>query len=176
MEDLLLRVLTVSAACSAVLLPLLLLARRIRHRYAAPTLYVLFLLLALRLVLPVQLSRSAPAVTVEVPSYSISAPVQRPAPVQSQVSTLPQQPAGQTSLTPVEPLPQQTQTAPETEPVTIRWPFSGWRARGSFWRSTAFPTCWPGGGCSASPCPLPRNRRTSAPPSGRNCTSGGPWG
>ena len=120
MEDLLLRVLTVSAACSAVLLPLLLLARRIRHRYAAPTLYVLFLLLALRLVLPVQLSRSAPAVTVEVPSYSISAPVQRPAPVQSQVSTLPQQPAGQTSLTPVEPLPQQTQTAPETEPVTIR--------------------------------------------------------
>ena len=120
MEDLLLRVLTVSAACSAVLLPLLLLARRIRHRYAAPTLYVLFLLLALRLVLPVQLSRSAPAVTVEVPSYSISAPVQRPAPVQSQVSTLPQQPAGQTALTPVEPLPQQTQTAPETEPVTIR--------------------------------------------------------
>ena len=47
MEDLLLRVLTLSAACSAVLLPLLLLARRIRHRYAARTLYVLFLLLAL---------------------------------------------------------------------------------------------------------------------------------
>ena len=38
MEDLLLRTLTLSAACSAVLLPLLLLARRIRHRYAARTL------------------------------------------------------------------------------------------------------------------------------------------
>lgn len=119
MEDLLLRVLTLSAACSAVLLPLLLLARRIRHRYAARTLYVLFLLLALRLVLPVQLSWFAPAVTVEVPSYSISAPVQRPAPVQNM--TPPEQnPSGQASQSPAQSLPQQVQTAPEPEPVTIR--------------------------------------------------------
>ena len=119
MEDLLLRVLTLSAACSAVLLPLLLLARRIRHRYAARTLYVLFLLLALRLVLPVQLNWSAPAVTVEVPSYSISAPVQRPAPVQNMTPTG-QNPSGQTVQTPAQSLPQQVQTAPEPEPVTIR--------------------------------------------------------
>lgn len=119
MEDLLLRVLTLSAACSAVLLPLLLLARRIRHRYAARTLYVLFLLLALRLVLPVQLNWSAPAVTVEVPSYSISTPVQRPAPVQNMTPTG-QNPSGQTVQTPAQSLPQQVQTAPEAEPVTIR--------------------------------------------------------
>ena len=119
MEDLLLRVITLSAACSAVLLPLLLLARRIRHRYAARTLYVLFLLLALRLVLPVQLNWSAPAVTVEVPSYSISAPVQRPAPVQNMTPTG-QNPSGQTVQTPAQSLPQQVQTAPEPEPVTIR--------------------------------------------------------
>lgn len=119
MEDLLLRTLTLSAACSAVLLPLLLLARRIRHRYAARTLYVLFLLLALWLVLPVQLSWSAPAVTVEVPTYSISAPVQRPAPVQNMTPTE-QNPSGQTVQTPAQSLPQQVQTAPEAEPVTIR--------------------------------------------------------
>ena len=119
MEDLLLRVLTLSAACSAALLPLLLLARRIRHRYAARTLYVLFLLLALRLVLPVQLSWSAPAVTVEVPSYSISAPVQRPAPVQNMTPTEQNQ-SGQTVQTPAQSLPQQVQTAPEAEPVIIR--------------------------------------------------------
>ena len=119
MEDLLLRVLTLSAACSAVLLPLLLLARRIRHRYAARTLYVLFLLLALRLVLPVQLSWFAPAVTVEVPSYSISAPVQRPAPVQNMTPTGQNQ-SGQTVQTPAQSQPQQVQTAPEPEPVTIR--------------------------------------------------------
>ena len=119
MEDLLLRTLTLSAACSAVLLPLLFLARRIRHRYAARTLYVLFLLLALRLVLPVQLSWSAPAVTVEVPTYSISAPVQRPAPVQNTTPTGQNQ-SGQTVQTPAQSLPQQVQTAPEPEPVTIR--------------------------------------------------------
>lgn len=119
MEDLLLRTLTLSAACSAVLLPLLLLARRIRHRYAARTLYVLFLLLALRLVLPVQLSWSAPAVTVEVPTYSISAPVQRPAPAQN-MTPAEQNPSGQTNQSPAQSLPQQVQTAPEAEPVTIR--------------------------------------------------------
>ncbi|WP_294548210.1 M56 family metallopeptidase [uncultured Pseudoflavonifractor sp.] len=119
MEDLLLRMLTLSAACSAVLLPLLLLARRIRHRYAARTLYVLFLLLALRLVLPVQLSWSVPAVTVEVPTYSISAPVQRPARVQNMTPTG-QTASGQTAQTPAQSLPQQVQTAPESAPVTIR--------------------------------------------------------
>ena len=49
-----LRVLTVSAGCSAVLAPLLLCSRRLREKIAARSFYVLFLLLALRLLLPVE--------------------------------------------------------------------------------------------------------------------------
>ena len=52
MEALFLRAVTLSLGCSAVLLPLLLLSRRIHHRYAARTCYVLWLLLAFRLLLP----------------------------------------------------------------------------------------------------------------------------
>lgn len=48
--------LTLSLTGSAVLLPLLLLAPRLRGRYAAGTLSVLWLVLALRMALPVPLS------------------------------------------------------------------------------------------------------------------------
>ena len=53
MESLFVRVLTLSLTGSAVLLPLLLLAPRLRGRYAAGTLSVLWLVLALRMALPV---------------------------------------------------------------------------------------------------------------------------
>ena len=78
MEALFLRAVTLSLGCSAVLLPLLLLSRRIHHRYAARTCYVLWLLLAFRLLLPVQFNLPEPVVTVEAPSYVV--PIQRPAP------------------------------------------------------------------------------------------------
>lgn len=52
MESLFVRVLTLSLTGSAVLLPLLLLAPRLRGRYAAGTLSVLWLVLALRMALP----------------------------------------------------------------------------------------------------------------------------
>ena len=51
MENLFLRVLTLSLTVSLVLLPLLALAPRLHHRYAGRTFYVLWLVLALRLVL-----------------------------------------------------------------------------------------------------------------------------
>lgn len=83
MQALFLRVAALSLGCSAVLLPLLLLSRRIHHRYAARTGYFLWLLLALRLIVPFQLSLPRPVVTVEAPNYE--APIQRPAPpVQAQ--------------------------------------------------------------------------------------------
>ena len=60
MESLFVRVLTLSLTGSAVLLPLLLLAPRLRGRYAAGTLSVLWLVLALRMALPVPLSLPFP--------------------------------------------------------------------------------------------------------------------
>ena len=66
MESLFVRVLTLSLTGSAVLLPLLLLAPRLRGRYAAGTLSVLWLVLALRMALPVPLSLPWTAVTVDV--------------------------------------------------------------------------------------------------------------
>ena len=77
LEAIVLRVGMVSLTCSAVLLPLLLLARRLRSRYAARTCYFLWLLLALRLALPVQITLPIPAVAVEVPSYAITLPGDR---------------------------------------------------------------------------------------------------
>ena len=81
MEGLFLRVLTLSLTASLVLLPLLALAPRLRRRYAGRTFYVLWLVLALRLVLPVQLPLPEPAVRVELPpsqAVTLSAPVQAP--------------------------------------------------------------------------------------------------
>ncbi|MFR4200143.1 MAG: hypothetical protein ACLT09_03370 [Flavonifractor plautii] len=76
MESLFVRVLTLSLTGSAVLLPLLLLAPRLRGRYAAGTLSVLWLVLALRMALPVPLSLPWTAVTVDVsalPSVTLPA-------------------------------------------------------------------------------------------------------
>ncbi|HJB56688.1 MAG TPA: M56 family metallopeptidase [Candidatus Flavonifractor intestinipullorum] len=74
MEGMFFRVLTVSLTCSAVLLPLLLLAPRLQNRYAARTLYVLWLLLALRLAVPVDLSLPRAPVKVAAPDYVVSLP------------------------------------------------------------------------------------------------------
>ena len=67
MENLFLRVLTLSLTASLVLLPLLALAPRLHHRYAGRTFYVLWLVLAVRLVLPLQPVLPEPAVTVDLP-------------------------------------------------------------------------------------------------------------
>jgi len=78
-----LRVLTVSAGCSAVLAPLLLCARWLRQKIAARSFYVLFLLLALRLVLPVELRLPVPAVELPAPDLTVpvpAAPVPAPSP------------------------------------------------------------------------------------------------
>ena len=80
MEALFLRMLTLSAACGAVLLPLLVLGRRIRHRYAASTMYVLWLLMAVRLILPLQFQLPTPVVTVEAPGYTFELPAAPAAP------------------------------------------------------------------------------------------------
>ena len=74
MEALFLRVAVLSLTGSAVLLPLLLLSGRIHHRYAAKTCYFLWLLLALRLLLPFQFPLPQPAVTVEPPVYPVRLP------------------------------------------------------------------------------------------------------
>ena len=85
MEDLFLRVLTLSLTVSLVLLPLLVLAPELHHRYAGRTFYVLWLVLALRLVLPIQLVLPEPAVTVALPpTEAVILPVPaRPAPEMS---------------------------------------------------------------------------------------------
>lgn len=74
LETIVLRVGTVSLTCSAVLLPLFLLTQWLHNRYTARTRYFLWLLLALRLVLPFQLTLPTPAVTVEAPSPAITIP------------------------------------------------------------------------------------------------------
>ena len=91
MENLFLRVLTLSLTASLVLLPLLALAPRLHHRYAGRTFYVLWLVLAVRLVLPVQLILPEPAVTVELPpSQAVTVPaVVRPR-AEAAVSDVPQ--------------------------------------------------------------------------------------
>ena len=91
MENLFLRVLTLSLTVSLVLLPLLALAPRLHHRYAGRTFYVLWLVLAVRLVLPVQLILPEPAVTVELPpSQAVTVPaVVRPR-AEAAVSDVPQ--------------------------------------------------------------------------------------
>ena len=83
MESLFVRVLTLSLTGSAVLLPLLLLAPRLRGRYAAGTLSVLWLVLALRMALPVPLSLPWTAESVEPPRAvpPAAAPEGRPLPL-----------------------------------------------------------------------------------------------
>lgn len=78
MEELFLRVVWVSLTCSAVLVPLLVGKGWLRHHVQAKALYVVWLILALRLVVPVDLSLPEPAVTVEAPSYQVSLPARAP--------------------------------------------------------------------------------------------------
>ncbi len=70
------RVALLSLSCSAVLLPLLLLAGPIQRRYRAQSCAVLWLLLAVRLLLPVRapLELLRPAVTLPVPEYTVVMP------------------------------------------------------------------------------------------------------
>ena len=91
MENLFLRVLTLSLTASLVLLPLLALAPRLHYRYAGRTFYVLWLVLAVRLVLPLQPVLPEPAVTVELPpSQAVTVPaVVRPR-AEAAVSDVPQ--------------------------------------------------------------------------------------
>lgn len=81
MEALFWRVVWLSATVSAVLLPLLLASRWLQSRVRAKSLYLLWLLLAIRLVVPVELTLPRPAAAVSVPPYEVAlaAPSARPA-------------------------------------------------------------------------------------------------
>lgn len=78
METLFLRVVWLSATVSAVLLPLLLASRWLQSRVKAKSLYLLWLLFALRLIVPVEITLPKPAVTVQVPEYEVTIPMNRP--------------------------------------------------------------------------------------------------
>lgn len=78
MEVLFLRVVWISLTCSAVLVPLLIGKGWLRQHVRAKALYVVWLILALRLVVPVDLSLPEPAVTVEAPSYQVALPARTP--------------------------------------------------------------------------------------------------
>lgn len=114
METLFLRVVWLSATVSAVLLPLLLASRWLQSRVRAKSLYLLWLLLTVRLLVPVELSLPKPAVTVSVPQYEVVLPAnQAPA-------TLPEH-----QLTPVEPsvntpsVQEETAAVPEQTSVPV---------------------------------------------------------
>lgn len=77
METLFLRVVWLSATVSAVLLPLLLASRWLRSRVRAKSLYLLWLLLAVRLLVPVELTLPKPAVTIPAPHYEVVLPTSR---------------------------------------------------------------------------------------------------
>lgn len=71
MEGLFFPVLSVSLTTSLVLLPLLLAAGRLNRRYAAGTLSALWLVLALRLLVPLSPALPQAAVTLEVPAETV---------------------------------------------------------------------------------------------------------
>ena len=103
MENLFLRVLTLSLTVSLVLLPLLALAPRLHHRYAGRTFYVLWLVLAVRLVLPLQPVLPEPAVTVELPpSQAVTVPAAVRPRAEAAVSDVPQS-AGAAESAPAAP-------------------------------------------------------------------------
>lgn len=125
LDALFLRVLSVSAGCSAALAPLLLLTPRIQKRVAARSLYVLFLLLALRLMLPLEVKLPAPAVTVPAPDFTVSVPVREPRPVASAPAAEPnlQSPAVQTNPA--------VTAAPAVRPVPVLYIFAAVWAAGA---------------------------------------------
>lgn len=78
LSTLFLRVVAISAGCSAVLVPLLLLMPRIQKRIAAGSFYVLFLLLAVRLAIPATLPAVKPVITAVPQDYTVALPAARP--------------------------------------------------------------------------------------------------
>lgn len=109
LEAVVLQVGMVSLTCSAVLLPLLLLARRLRNRYAARTCYFVWLLLALRLALPFSITLPTPAVTVEAPSYTVTLPGDRGTTV---LPTTPNVPEAQPAAPPLAGVPESPEAFP----------------------------------------------------------------
>ena len=110
MEALFLRVVWISLTCSAVLVPLLVGKGWLRRHVRAKALYVVWLILALRLVVPVDLSPPEPAVTVEVPSYHVVLPIRTP------TSNLP-------TVLPTEETPIETgQPVPEATVMALTFP------------------------------------------------------
>ena len=67
MTEVWLKILWISGTTSVVLLPLLLCAGKISARYRAKSCYFLWLVLCLRLLIPVQFSVTEPVVTIELP-------------------------------------------------------------------------------------------------------------
>jgi len=67
MTEVWLKTLWFSGTTSVVLLPLLLCAGKISGRYQSKSCYVLWLVLCLRLLMPVQISVAEPVVTMELP-------------------------------------------------------------------------------------------------------------
>ena len=121
MEALFLRVGWISLTCSAVLVPLLVGKGWLRHHVRAKALYVVWLILALRLVIPVDLSLPEPAVTVEAPSYQVALPARTPSanlPAGAQI----EEPSAETGQTAPE-----AASAVRTIPVC---PVALWRAGG----------------------------------------------
>lgn len=97
MEELFRSVVTVSLTMSVILLPLLLLTPKLQNRYTSRTLWAVFLVAALRLTLPVDVSLPHPVLTVEAPAQTVSfhrpesvpdksSPSQNNAPVERPVS------------------------------------------------------------------------------------------
>lgn len=105
MEAVFRSVLTVSLTTSALLLPLLLLTPKLQNRYAAKTLWALFLVVSLRLAVPVDISLPRPALTVEPVSQTVALPVPDG---QSAAVPLPEE-AGETGLL----------SGPAPEPVSL---------------------------------------------------------
>ena len=170
MEALFLRVAWISLTCSAVLLPLLVGKGWLRRHVRAKALYVVWLVLALRLVIPVDLSLPEPVVTVEAPEYQIEVPVQRPS----------------------APAPLPSETAEVEEP---QWEFPVLVTRivpvtVVYWQwlwSREAATSWPGGDCCGMAGRRSRRLRSGQGiprrdwacggtfPSGRAARSAPPW-
>ena len=177
MESLFVRVLTLSLTGSAVLLPLLLLAPRLRGRYAAGTLSVLWLVLALRMALPVPLSLPWTAVTVDVSALSsVTLPAAPRAPAEVP------EPAGPESVEPPRAVP--PAAAPEGRPLPLlelaAWVwlagglalvgYQGAPGRAAGHGGGEGPTGGPGGGAGTPPYAPPAKDRGGGRPSG-----GGTW-
>lgn len=107
------RVAGLSLVCSAVLAPLLLASRFIRRRYSARTCYFLWLLLALRMILPFPLAAPRRAVTVEVPRYEILLPPQADMDLEP-VPAKPQAPAQGGTAAPAAPVAHPSQAPART--------------------------------------------------------------